>query len=231
MAKWLDSDGLLYFWQNLKAKLSTKVDKADGKGLSANDYTTDEKNKLAAIEENANNYSLPTMDSGTKGGAKVGSGLSMSNEILSVASAPKLATKRTFKLTGDASGSATFDGSGDATIAVTVADDSHNHTISNVDGLQSALDSKLNVTAAENYYAKKSDITNMYRYKGSVATSDKLPLTGNTAGDVYNVEARGINYAWVANASEDNGGHWDALGELFSITKIENADIDSILTK
>lgn len=40
--------------------LNNKVDKIVGKGLSTNDYTADEKNKLAAIEENANNYSHPT---------------------------------------------------------------------------------------------------------------------------------------------------------------------------
>lgn len=38
---------------------NTKVDKEHGKGLSTNDYTTAEKNKLAGIEENANNYILP----------------------------------------------------------------------------------------------------------------------------------------------------------------------------
>ena len=39
---------------------TTKVDKISGKGLSTNDYTTTEKNKLAGIAENANNYSHPT---------------------------------------------------------------------------------------------------------------------------------------------------------------------------
>ena len=38
---------------------NTKVDKENGKGLSTNDYTTEEKNKLSGIEENANNYILP----------------------------------------------------------------------------------------------------------------------------------------------------------------------------
>ena len=56
--------------------------------------------------------------------------------------ATKLATARTLSLTGDVSGSASFDGSANATITATVADDSHNHVISNVDGLQSALDLK-----------------------------------------------------------------------------------------
>lgn len=58
------------------------------------------------------------------------------------ATATKLATARTISLTGDVSGSTSFDGSGNASITATVADDSHNHIISNVDGLQSALDGK-----------------------------------------------------------------------------------------
>ena len=40
--------------------LEGKVDKETGKGLSANDYTTAEKQKLAGIAQNANNYTHPT---------------------------------------------------------------------------------------------------------------------------------------------------------------------------
>lgn len=39
--------------------LSNYVQKEDGKGLSTNDYTTAEKEKLAGIAENANNYTHP----------------------------------------------------------------------------------------------------------------------------------------------------------------------------
>lgn len=59
------------------------------------------------------------------------------------ATATKLATTRSISLAGDVTGSASFDGSGDVTIAATVADSSHNHVISNVGGLQAALDLKL----------------------------------------------------------------------------------------
>lgn len=44
-----------------------KVDKVEGKGLSSNDYTDEEKDKLAGVEENANNYvhpEFPTLSSG-----------------------------------------------------------------------------------------------------------------------------------------------------------------------
>lgn len=116
---------------SLTTTVGNKVDKVSGKGLSTNDYTTAEKNKLAAF--------------------------------------------------GDAS-----------------------------------------------TYALKSDITNMYKYKGSVATESLLPASGQTTGDVYNIEAAssyggaGMNVAW-------NGSAWDALGEVFSIASITNGEIDTIV--
>ncbi|PWL43785.1 MAG: hypothetical protein DBY45_06595 [Clostridiales bacterium] len=44
----------------LTDSLMGKVDKEIGKGLSANDYTTAEKQKLAGIAQNANNYTHPS---------------------------------------------------------------------------------------------------------------------------------------------------------------------------
>lgn len=43
----------------LSTSLDGKVDKEPGKGLSTEDYTTTEKNKLAGIEDGANNYTHP----------------------------------------------------------------------------------------------------------------------------------------------------------------------------
>lgn len=57
----LPKSNLQYFLQKLKAKFDLKVDKATGKGLSTNDYTTTEKNKLAGIESGA--QVNPTIDS------------------------------------------------------------------------------------------------------------------------------------------------------------------------
>lgn len=48
--------------------IGNKVDKVEGKGLSTNDYTTEEKNKLAGLE----NYTLPVASEGALGGIKVG---------------------------------------------------------------------------------------------------------------------------------------------------------------
>ena len=56
--------------------------------------------------------------------------------------ATTLQTARTLALSGDVTGSVTFDGSANATITAVVVDDSHNHTVANVDGLQTLLDAK-----------------------------------------------------------------------------------------
>lgn len=60
MAKFLDMDGLTYLWTQIKGKLATKVDAVSGKGLSTNDYTTTDKDKLESIETGANKYVHPT---------------------------------------------------------------------------------------------------------------------------------------------------------------------------
>ena len=56
--------------------------------------------------------------------------------------ATALATSRTIALSGDVTGSVSFNGTSNATIAAVIADDSHNHTIANVDGLQTEIDTK-----------------------------------------------------------------------------------------
>ena len=50
--KFLDENGLLYFWQKITNKF---VAKEAGKGLSSNDYSTEEKTKLNGIAEGATN--------------------------------------------------------------------------------------------------------------------------------------------------------------------------------
>lgn len=51
--KYLDENGLLYYHSKVKTLLNGKVDTVSGKGLSTNDYTTTEKNKLSGIASGA----------------------------------------------------------------------------------------------------------------------------------------------------------------------------------
>lgn len=64
---------------NITQLQTQKVDKVEGKGLSTNDYTTLEKNKLAAIEAEANKYVLPAATASALGGVKIGSNITLAN--------------------------------------------------------------------------------------------------------------------------------------------------------
>ena len=64
-------------------------------------------------------------------------------------------------------------------------------------------------------------------YKGSVATTGDLPLTGNTLGDMYIVQQNGHMYVWKSNNSSgtiddwvDNGPGVDMSGYQEKITAI-----------
>ncbi len=121
---------------------------------------------------------------GTHTGAVVGN----------ASTATALATSRTISLTGDVSGSASFDGTANATITATVADDSHNHVISNVDGLQTALDGKASLagSSSQSFQASTIDLGDWtitqsgsdlkFAYQGT----DRLKLTSAGALTVEN---------------------------------------------
>lgn len=239
---WLDYDGLLYFWQKLKLKLDSKVDKVEGKGLSSNDFTSAEKKKLAGIAEGATKYTHPTYtakDSGlykitVDGNGHVSATAPVGKSDITALGIPSTnTTYSNFKAaTASAAGGSGLvpapaagkqgqylrgDGTWSTPTNTTYSDATQsNH------GLMSTSDKKkLDGFGAASTYALKSDITAMYRYKGSVASTDKLPTSGQTIGDVYDV-GNGMNYAW-------NGSNWDALGEIFTITKITNTEIDTVL--
>lgn len=109
--------------------------KADADHTHDDRYYTESEidSKLSTI-----NTSITNITGGT---TKVASA-TKADTATSATSASALSTARKITLGGDASGSVSFDGSKDVTLTVTVADDSHNHTIANVDGLQTALDGK-----------------------------------------------------------------------------------------
>ncbi len=142
----LGSNSLRY--QNLYLSGNVNVDgSVDGRDISADG------SKLDGIATNAtkNATDAQLRDRGTHTGVQAistvtGLQAALDGKLASGAnavSASKLSTARTISLTGDASGAVSFDGSSNVSINVTVADDSHNHTIANVDGLQTALNGKL----------------------------------------------------------------------------------------
>ena len=170
MSKFLDENGLLYLWEKIKAMLSDKVDRVEGKVLSSNDYTDEEKRKLDGLEK----YTLPVAGTETLGGIMVGAGLAISNGVLSTTGGGR-------------------------------ADEVEWENILNRPDL-----------------ALKSDLTGLYRFRGSVDNFAALPEKGNEKGDVWDVKSNGMNYAWT-------GEDWDALGQVFELESISNAEINAIL--
>ena len=102
--------------------------------------------------------------------------------------ADKWTTARTLSLSGDVSGSVSWDGSANASISVTIADDSHNHTIANVDGLQTALNGKLSTsgTAANSNLLSSIPITGFQRQIDEITVNLASPAASSgtwTNGD------------------------------------------------
>ena len=138
---------------NIANALAGKVDKVDGKGLSTNDFTTAEKEKLAGIAPGANAYVLPAAGA-SLGGVKTG---------------------------------------GDVTIAdgvITVKDDSHNHIISNIDGLQSALDGKANSSHTHSQYLTSVKSLNTNNAAAQSPSSDEA-IAGSGIINLHKVSKTG----------------------------------------
>lgn len=88
--------------------------------------------------------------------------------------------------------------------------------------------SKTSLSTELGYYAKKSDITGVYRPKGSVADVSKLPTSDQQVGDVWSIEAdsvygpAGMNVVWTSE------GEWDNLGGIMTLEEITNEELDEI---
>ena len=196
----------------------------DATNSSAGLMSAEDKAKLDGVATGANNYTLPAATQQDLGGVRVGSGLNVADGTLSVpgmGAASTSAAGTAGLVPGAAMGDQGKFLRADGTWA-DPANTEYSAATSSSAGLMSSTDkAKLDAFGNAEDYALKSDITNVYRYKGSVATVAALPASGNTVGDVYDVQERGINYAW-------DGTKWDPLGELFALESISNEEIDSL---
>ena len=142
-ATWNTGDGVLTLTRNDESTVTVDLD--DRYSLTSHNHTLDSLSNVS-ISGNTDGEILRWNGSDWVNNTLAEAGISATH------SHPYLSDTHDMTLTldGDASGTATFTNMGNATLTVTVADDSHNHVISNVDGLQTALDAKL---AASSYTA------------------------------------------------------------------------------
>lgn len=86
-------------------------------------------------------------------------------------------------------------------------------------------------------YALKSDITTVYKYKGSVETYSALPTSDQAVGDTYNIIQAdpshdilaGDNVVWTGSEWDKLGGSFD--GSLYATKEELNNKVDKVSGK
>ena len=183
--KYLDDNGLLYFWQKIEGKF---VEKETGKGLSTNDYTTAEKTKLSGIEAGAEENVIENISINGITGTISNKTASVTIQAGAIDSISVNGTPQTIDanknvdltvptkvsdLTND-SGFITGINSSDVTTALGYTP--YNST--NPSGYQ---------TASQVETAINNKIGSTYKAKGSVTFANLPALTSTNEGNVYNV--------------------------------------------
>lgn len=200
--RFLDSNGLLYFWSKIIAKISDKLDKSGGVMTGAITLSDDPTTDMQAATKRYVDNSIVNA-----GGGDMIRSVYDTNGNGIVDNAEKVSG---FTVATNVPADAKF------------TDTTYDEASSIKAGLMSAADfSKLADFASAGNYVLKSDVSNTYRYKGSVVNYNALPIADNTVGDVWNTEDTGMNYGWT-------GVEWDALGSALTVDSITNADIDTI---
>lgn len=203
------------------------VRKEIGKGLSSNDYTAAEKEKLAGVAAGANNYVLPAPTASTLGGVKAGNNVTIS------ADGTISAVQGKVDLSPYAKKGTTLAAYGitDAKIANGVITLGTN-TITPLTQHQSLAEYAKSADI-DRTYAKKADITTVYKYRGSVNTYADLPVNGNAVGDVYNVVAADASHGIKAGDNVVwNGNAWDNLSGVVDLSAYaKSADVASTYMK
>ena len=238
--KALGRTGLTTLWGIAKGFFATKTHTHTAATTSADGMlSAADKAKLDGIAENANNYTHPSHTAAAAGFYKVTVDASghvtkatkVAKSDITGLGIPESDTKYS-PMTGASASAAGAQGlvpapeagkqaaflKGDGTWDVPENTTYQEATTSKA-GLLSAAD-KDTINNLPTTYAKKTNISGVYKFKGSVASYSNLPQSA-TAGDVYNVEDSGMNYAW-------DGDSWDALGGIFEIEELTDEEIEAI---
>jgi len=124
----------------------------------------------------------------------------------------------TLTINGDASGSATFTNLGNATLTLTVADDSHNHTIANIDNLQSELDGKLTAGATSGSGISGSASSGTFTVTSNATNS-------NTGSTIVFRDSSGNFSANVISATTTSARYADLAEKYISDTDYEEGTV------
>ena len=150
--------------------------------------------------------------------------IQINDAVSSADQATRLATARTISLGGDVTGSASFDGTIDITITAAVADDSHNHIITNVDGLQTALDGKLASTSTTDNITEGG--SNLYYTDARANSAFDIRIATKDTDDL----SEGSTNLYYTNARFDTQLATKDTGDLTEGTNLYYTDA-RVLTK
>lgn len=217
MAQYLDLTGLTYYHGKAREAF---VAQEEGKGLSANDFTDELLAKLEGVEESANNYVLPEAST-TLGGVRT------TSEVTDVATGytavPIVDGVPYYATAVETLGTETV-GSTYVPVYLEAGAPTACSVASAVTADDASLVTSAAVASALEDYAKASDLTNVYTFKGTVATYAELPEDASV-GDVYNVTSAdednnikaGDNVAW-------DGEAWDNLSGIVDLSNYVTTD-------
>ena len=246
MAKYLDNNGLLYFWQKIKNTFALAThshaisDVTDLQttlnGKAPTSHASSSTTYGKGSNSNYGHVKLSDSTSATTAAASGGTAATPKAVKDALDAAKSYADGLSTGVTGVKGDSESSYRTGNVNLTpanIGAAAASHSHTASDlVNSIGNSAVNRATADASGNNiadtYAKKTDVAGTYKYKGSVASEENLPTTGQSTGDVYNIEsassygAAGANVAW-------NGTAWDSLGEIFNIDAITNAEIDTIV--
>lgn len=187
--KYLDSNGLLYFWQKIVNKFVAKV---DGKGLSTNDFTDTYKSKLDGVETGANKTVVDDMltSTSTTNALSANQGKVLDEKIKAINDGmADLGAGDMLRSVYDINGDGVVDNAeklgGQTPDYYAKASDisTHKHEISDVNGLEDALNdaasaehqhTTADITDFATEMAKKAEATHSHQQSEVIGLEDAL---------------------------------------------------------
>lgn len=238
MAKYLDSTGLTHLWAKIKSYVSTYITnldlggtyvaKEDGKGLSTNDYTTTEKNKLAGIAAGAE-VNVQSDWNATSGDALIKNKPTIPSKVSDLTNDSGFITgytetDPTVPSWAKASSKPSYTASEVGAVATTA--------VGAASGV-CPLDANSKVPAA-NLPSYVDDVIEAYARSGQTALSSTWLATGSASGTVITPEAGKI-YVLMADSGDyaaNTQFRWGGTAYVKlndgGVSAITNAEIDSI---
>lgn len=213
-----------------KEELNTKVDKVEGKVLSTNDYTTEEKNKLAGIAVGAE-VNVNADWNATEGDALILNKPTIPSNVSELTNDSGYITKDV----GDLTNYSTTDtvnqvinnavsSKVDTSSISAVATSGDYNDLNNKPVIPSSTSELTNdsnyITSSEVDTKINSAVAAVYKVRGSVDNYESLPISNVVVGDVYNLLDTGSNYVCISI----DPIIWDKLSETIDLSSYSTTE-------